>query len=156
MSKVVVVVGTHCLLLLRVVVGACHLLLSRVVVVVGNGCLWAVVVCVLCWWCWALVSCHGWAVIVVGGPCPSSWGPGIMDIVIVIQKVTVDMACSVKPYACHVSSLVVALCVRCHCCCCSLLSLSLSLLLLLLSVSIVVAVADMVVTVQRVVGDGGG
>jgi len=70
-----------------------------------------------------------------GGPCPSSWGPGVMDNdVIIIRKVTVDMAHSVKPYACHISSLVVVSCV-------------VSSLLLLLLASIVVAVADVVVTV---------
>ena len=31
-----------------------------------------------------------------GGPCPSLWGPGIMDVVIV-WKVAIDVAHSVKP-----------------------------------------------------------
>jgi len=90
-----------------------------------------------------------------GGPCPSLWGPGIMDVIIV-QKVTVDMACLVKPYACHVSGLVVASCVGHHHCCCSSLSLSLSLSSLSLLVSVVVAVADIMVMVRQAVGDGGG
>jgi len=83
-------------------------------------------------------------VVVVRGPCPSSWGPGIMDIIVL--KVAVDVAHSVKPYACHISGLVVVLFVGRHCCCCSLLALSLS----LLSASVVVIateVADVVVMV---------
>ena len=90
---------------------------------------------------WLSVVMGGWSLLLVddggGGPCPSSWGPGIMDVVIVFQKVAVDMAHLVKPYACHVSSLVVASCVGCHCHCCSSLLLSLSLLLLSLLASVV-------------------
>jgi len=88
-----------------------------------------------CCCCWMMV-------VVVCGPCPSSWGPGITDVIIL--RVAIDMACSVKLYACHVSSLVVAPFVGWHRHCCS----SLALLLLLLSASVVVTVtevADMVV-----------
>jgi len=150
------VVGTHHLLLSRVVVGAHHPLLSRVVVVVGDGHSWAVVVCVLCCGAgWLSVVMGGRSSLLVddsgGGPCPLSWGPGVMDVIIVvIQKVAVNVACSVQPYVCHVSGLVVAACVGHHRHCCSSLSLSLSLLSLLslsLLVSILVAVVDVVVTV---------
>ena len=104
---------------------------------VGDGRSWAVVVCMPCCGAGQLsVVVGGRSSLLVddsgGGPCPSSWGPAIMDVV--IQKVAVDMAHSVKLYACHVSSLVVASCVVSS----LLLSLLLSLLSLLsLSMSVV-------------------
>jgi len=88
--------------------------------------------------------CHWMMVVVVCGPCPSSWGPGIMDIVIL--KVAVDVAHLVKPYACHVSGLVVGPFVGCHCHCCS----SLALLLSLLSASVVVTATEVVDVVVMV------
>jgi len=90
------------------------------VVVVGGHCC-----------CWMMV-------VVVHGPCPLSWGPGIMDIVIL--KVTVNVACSVKLYAYHVSGLVVVPFVGHHRHCCSLLVLLLS----SLSASIVVTAMEVV------------
>ena len=75
-------------------------------------------------------------VVVVHGPCPSSWGPGVMDVVVL--KVAVDVAHLVKPYVCHVSGLVVAPFVGHHHRCCSSLALS----LLSLSVSVVVTVTE--------------
>jgi len=122
----------------------------------GGGGQWVLMGCcgfhAMLWWGWLLVVVGGQSSLWVddsgGGPCPSLWGPGVMDDNdIVIWKVAIDVACSVKLYACHVSSLVVASCVGCHHHCCSSLLLSLSLSLLLLLASVVVAVANMVVTV---------